>query len=397
MNLLRTRLFTLISIAAVLALCSPAFGEDPTQNLEATANRLVTQCAAIHEGDLVLIEGQPRDLDLLEHVAVEVRKQGAFPLINVEREQLTLRMYTEVPNKYDDQTPMMRMKLAGIIDAVIRVDAEENPNLLAEVPVARVAAHSKALRPVHEVMMNRNVRQVELGNGLYPTEAKARQFGVSLNELTTMFWKGVNVDYTRLQAIADTVRSRMTRGNTVRITDARGTDFQCRIQKRPVLINDGVISSDDVRAGKAACEVWLPAGEVYCTVVPDTAEGTIVIDRHYFQGQEIRDLRLTFKNGRLTNMTAKSGLEQLKQLYDASGKGKDLFGAIDIGINPDIRTPENSRMMTWMASGMITLGIGNDTWAGGDNNCEFDLYTHLRDGTLTIDGNTLVDKGKLTP
>lgn len=390
-------LLLLISIPAVLALISPAFGEDPNQNLEATANRLVTQCAAVREGDLVLIQGEPRDMELLEHVALEVRKLGAFPLLNIETERLARRMYTDVPSKFDTQTPMMHMKLAETVNAVIRVRGEENPSLLAEVATARIAAQRKTMQQIMQVMHNRNVRQVELGNGLYPTEATARQFGLPLDELTSIFWKGVNVDYMRLQAVADTVRNRMTRGDAVRITDANGTDFQCRIQKRPVMINDGVISADDVRAGKAACQVWLPAGEVYCTVVPNTAEGTIVIDRHYFQGQEIRDLRLTFKNGRLTNMTAKSGLESLKKLYDESGQGKDQFAAIDIGVNPDIRIPENSRLAAWMASGMITVGIGNDTWAGGENNCDFDLYAHIRRGTLAIDGKNLVEKGELTP
>ena len=387
----------LISFLAVLALVSPTYGENPDQNLEATANRMVTQSAAIREGDLVLIQGQPEDMRLLENIAIEVRKLGAFPLVNVTTDQLERRMFTDVPSKFDAQTPLMHMKLAETINALITVQREENPRLLADVAPERIAAHHKTMLQIMQVMMNRNVRQVHLGNGLYPTEATARQFGLPLDELTSIFWKGVNVDYMRLQAVADTVRNRLARGDTVRITDANGTDFQCRIQKRPVMINDGVISNDDVRAGKAACEVWLPAGEVYCTVVPNTAEGTIVIDRHYFNGQEIRDLRLTFKNGRLTNMTAKSGLEHLKQLYDASGRGKDQFAAIDIGVNPDVRIPENSRMAAWMASGMISVVIGNDTWAGGENNCEFSLATHIRRGTLTVDNKNLVDKGELTP
>ena len=388
----------LVGLSAVLVLIVLAFpAVTLAEDLDATANRLVNQCAAIHEGDLVMLSGRADDLELLEHIAVHVRKLGAFPLLSMTSDRLEQRYYVDVPARFDTQTPMLDMKLAGMIDAVIRIDAEENPALLADIPAERISAHYRAMQPVYDVMLNRNVRQVELGNGLYPTAAKARQFGVSLDELTTMFWKGVNVDYMKLQAIADTVKARLARGKQVRITNENGTDFQVRIEQRPVYVNDGVISSDDLRAGKVACQVWLPAGEVYCSVVPKTAEGTIVIDRHYFQGREIRDLRMTFKNGKLVSMTAKSGLEPLKALYDASGNARDQFAALDIGINPDLRIPREGRLTAWMASGMITVGVGSNTWAGGDNASDFALYTHLRNGTLTVDGDTLVREGLLKP
>ena len=52
-------------------------------------------------------------------------------------------------------------------------------------------------------------------------------------------------------------------------------------------------------------------------------------------------------------------------------------------------------MVTWMAAGTISIGIGNNTWAGGDNDVPFDLFAHLTNGKLTVDRQTLVDRGKL--
>ena len=385
------------SLMALLVLSPSALGEYPVQDIEAAANRLVTQCAAIHEGELVMIQGRPQDMPLLEQVAVHVRKLGAFPLMNIQSEDLERRLYMETPAKYDTQTPTMEMKLAGMIDAIIRVTADENPMRFNDIPAERIAARQTAMRPVHETLMNRKVRLVELGNGLYPTDAAARRLGLTMSELTTMFNKGLNVDYWRLQAVADTVRARLTSGQTVKITNENGTNLTVRIDRPAVFVNDGVISTDDMQMGKAACQAWLPAGEVFCAVKPNTAEGVIVVDRHFFNGKEIRDLRLTFKDGKLTKMTARSGIEELQALYDASGKGKDLFGAIDIGVNPEISVPEDSRMTAWMASGMITVGVGSNTWAGGDNNSAFALYTHISRGNLMIDDKPLVKNGVLTP
>ena len=381
----------------ILATATVAMAGGNTPDFDATAERLVNECAAIQEGDIVWIHGNTNNMKLLESVAVHVRKRGAFPLLSMTTDDLMRRMYEDVPAKYDTQEPELALKLAGMIDATISVSAEEDPALLANVPPERIAAHSKTSEQVYKVMQSRKVRQVNLGNALYPTTALAKQFGISQDELATIFWNGVNIDYRKLQRAAETVQTYLATGNTVRITNENGTDISMQIKHRPVHVNDGVISSDDLRSGGAACQVWLPAGEVYLAPIPGTATGTVVVDRHLFRGQEIRGLRMDFRNGKLTSMTAKSGLEPLKKFYDACGAGKEEFAAIDVGINPNVRIPPDSRMVGWMASGMITVGIGMNTWAGGENTSEFALFTHLPDSTLIVDGRTLVDKGVLKP
>jgi hypothetical protein len=55
----------------------------------------------------------------------------------------------------------------------------------------------------------------------------------------------------------------------------------------------------------------------------------------------------------------------------------------------------NSKMLAYMATGMVTVGVGNNLWAGGDNKSSFDLPGHLPGSTLAIDGTVLVEKGKL--
>jgi hypothetical protein len=94
-------------------------------------------------------------------------------------------------------------------------------------------------------------------------------------------------------------------------------------------------------------------------------------------------------------MTAKSGLEPLKALYDASGPGKDVFGGIDIGINSNVHLVPSSRMVTFMSAGMVTVGIGNNKWAGGENDAGYLMYNFLPGSTLEVDGKVLVEKGVL--
>jgi len=120
-----------------------------------------------------------------------------------------------------------------------------------------------------------------------------------------------------------------------------------------------------------------------------------VVDRQFYQGKEIRQLELTFKLGKLTSMKAESGLKPFKALYDASGTGKDVFGFVDVGINPNVQIIQGSKMVAWMASGMITIGVGDNTWAGGENETNYGMTNFLPGSTLKVDGKVIVENGVL--
>jgi hypothetical protein len=122
----------------------------------------------------------------------------------------------------------------------------------------------------------------------------------------------------------------------------------------------------------------------------------VVIDHTYFEDTKILGLAFTVKAGKVTAMTAKSGLDPLKEHYDAAGAGKDEFSFIDVGINPKVTPPANSKFMSYVAAGTVTVGIGGNTWAGGTNPVPFGHHGFLPGSTLEVDGEALVEKGVLS-
>ena len=362
---------------------------------EALAQKLVNQCANIHEGEFVLISGGIRDFELLEDIVINVGKKGAFPILTMGSDRMTRRWVTEVPPKYDSQTPEGDIKLFGFITAMISVDYNETVGLLSDIPAERLVTRGKAYEPVNELIMKRNIKGVNLGNGLYPNEATAKQFGLTIKELSDLFWKGVNVDYTKLEATGKALQTKFSGGKEVQITNPNGTDLKVRIEKRPMIVSDGVLSADDLKKGFATSQVYLPAGEAFLAPVPGTAEGQIIVDRHFYQGKEITGLALTFKAGKMTSMTAKSGLESLKKMYDAAGAGKEEFAFVDLGINPNVLVKPGSKLLAWMPAGMVTVGIGNNVWAGGENKIPYSLACFLPGSTLKLDGKAIVENGVL--
>jgi aminopeptidase len=191
------------------------------------------------------------------------------------------------------------------------------------------------------------------------------------------------------------MRAVLARAKELRITSPNGTDLRIGIAGRPVHVSDGIISPEDERRGDPATSVWLPAGEVYLSPQPGTAEGVLVGDADFFQGEPLGGLRLEIKGGKIAKMTAEAGLPVLEEQYGAAGAGRDLVSVVDIGINPGLRIPEGMPIHAWSRAGLVTVVIGNDLWAGGNNATTFGVSPYLARATVTIDGTPLVRDGRL--
>jgi len=365
-----------------------------TLDTDQLATTLITANAGVQADDIVLITGTAEDLQLLEDLAVQARRIGAHPLIVVQSDRLQRRMFVDVPAELDTQSPRLALELARIVDVQINVPTGNDPGLLADVPAERFAAVGKTFAAVDAAEREHGRRYIELSNETYPTDWRAEQFGLTREELSDLFWSAVQVEPAQLHSAGEAIRSRLEKGKTLRITHPNGTDLEVGIGGRTAYVSDGVIDEADLAKGPAGRSVWLPAGEVYVTPVPGTARGKVVVDHSFIEGQEVRDLTLEFQDGRVTSMTAASGLDRLKALYDAADDAKAEFAVVDIGLNPSLATTEG-RVRTWTPAGMVTIGIGNNTWAGGDNSVNFAWNGHLAGATVTIDGETVVEDGSL--
>jgi leucyl aminopeptidase (aminopeptidase T) len=361
---------------------------------EALADKLVNQCAQIREGDCVQVSGGVRDMELLEDLAVHVRKAGAFPLVLVGSDRMDRRLVADVPEKWDTQKPIFDEKLNNILTAVIYVEYREKSDLMADIPAKRLETRSQANALVIDSYMKRRIREVNLGNGLYPTADRARQFGIPLETLSKMFWDGVNVDYAKLNAICEAVKAVFVGGKEIHITHANGTDLTFGIKGRTVFSSDGIIPPDDPKK-KTPPAVWLPAGEVITTPVPGTAKGKVVVERNFYLGKEITGMTLTFEQGKVVSINGGTGGEKLLERYQLAGKGKELMGYVDIGTNQNIQIPAGSRMVAYMPSGAITIGIGRNDYYGGENKGSFGFDFFLPGYTLAVDGKVLVENGVL--
>jgi leucyl aminopeptidase (aminopeptidase T) len=406
-------LFTTLMLFALLAACAtapeaaketsatPAAAASntaalPKPDYAAIAQKLVTQCAGVKEGDLVLINGGAGYTELMDAVTVEAAKAGGAPFANYVSDAANKRLDSEVPAKYDTRPdPFWLKALHPNLNVQILLPNEQD-DWVTQVPVERQVVRRKAGVTLAEDYNKRNIRLVEVNNGLAPTAANAKRRGIPQTQLAKLFWDGVNVDYAMLQAKCDAVQATLAAGNEVHITHPNGTDLKFRITKQPIFTSDGVISEADAKRGGLAATVYLPAGEVYLPIVLGSAEGKLVVARMLEQGKEIRGLTLTFSAGKLTAMTAASGaINELKARYDASDANKSFLSGLDLGVNPQLKISDLDPTGAYVEAGTITFSVGSNHWLGGKHISNFDMAPRLIGGTLKVDGKVVVENGML--
>ena len=381
------------AIAAAVVLFGVTAGAQ-ARDMQAVARNLV-QAGLVKPGDKVLINGSVRDAALLEDIAVETMKVGAHPLVTLGSERVFRRSFDEVPARFDNVTSPVDMLLVNNFDVQINLDVGENEAILAGVPMARRTARNKAGEPVTNAFFKRNIRSVNLGNGLYPTATLSRRLGVNQSDLAGAFWRASAVSPASLRTRANYLRQTFANGQVVTLTAPNGTNLAFRVETNRALISDGALTAERVKQGSAAASTWLPAGELMIPAANGSANGKIVLDRYLWDGRLVRGLTLVFDRGVLTSMTAANDMSGLKAAYDAAGGAKDRFGFIDIGLNPETRLPLGSGRIIWTAPGSVVIGFGDNRGFGGNNTSDFGFAAQLSGATVAVDGKPVVANGRL--
>src|SRR5690625_2912445 len=117
----------------------------PLPEWRAVADSIVTNCLRIAPAEVVQLGGGVHNFDFLGALAASVRRQGAFPELNVTSDDLQLEMLLTVPEEHLRTVPPHRLRWLEDVDAMIVTDSVADPTRAEAVPrERRVAAHAAA-------------------------------------------------------------------------------------------------------------------------------------------------------------------------------------------------------------------------------------------------------------
>ncbi len=389
----------------VLGLAAAALGAQSEKSGQAAAKRstapdfqtiarmIVNDSVQVKEKEGVLISGDSSKIPLMEAIAVEVAKKGAFPHMVLASPAAGKRILTEAPLQYLETPNPLTLAELKQINVSIGLSPVQDPGYLAKVPEERVALTRKAAQAITDALYAKPIRTVVLGNPLMPTAEIARYYGIPMADFEARFWQAVQAPHAAIVEKANKVQQILASGQEIRIRTQAGTDLRLRLAGRKIGISDGQIRATPVDRPE---QVWLPAGEVYTAPDAASVNGTVIVPMAEYRGIKIKDLRLTFENGKVTQIQAAQNAEALKEALAKSSGDKDLFSFLDIGVNPESHPIQGSDYSTFEMAGMVTIGIGQAPWAESPNKSEFGQDFFVPRATLEVDGKTIVKEGALS-
>lgn len=357
-------------------------------DFDSIAKTIVTQCMRVKEGETILVSGGLYCWELVEDIVVSIAQQNAFYIIFPYTDRLRTRVLTEVDLEFLKKTPAHMKKIAHLIDGRIGIDQLKDPRTLQRVPEERLGARKQASRPIQDILVERKVRWTGMG---FPTQEKAELYGINYEIFHDTFWKAVNVDHEKMYNTGKLI-SNALKDSKIHITTDK-TDLEFSLVKRPIFIDDGIISERDIAINDVGNN--LPAGEVFCAPVEISANGRAFFDAAFYNGKKISGINILFKNGKIQEVSCDENEEVFNEVLEHSHGQKDVIGEFGIGLNPEVNTPTGYTIMDEKIIGSIHIALGENRGFGGANESSLHWDLVMMRPTVRADEKIIMEEGSL--
>lgn len=339
----------------------------------------------------IIVSTYPHTIDLAEEVVLECQKLGADPLTVLDTDKAFYGQFKNYTEENLQRCSAHCLGLAEYARSYVWLNGPRDPGPMARVPREKFGAMYDGEQAHFEKNLEKKPKNVFVGLG-YVTRERAKTYGLNYAKWKAMVEAATAVDYKRLARSGNDAAVLLSVPGEVHITAENGTDLRFRLAglDRKPDVDDGVISDEDLATGNT--DASLPAGEVWVAPVEESAQGTFVCDVGIPQmGRIIEGLAWRFKDGKLTDFTAKRNLVAAQTNWETATGAKDMFAVFGLGLNPKAKP---GFLQNAVVAGAVTLGVGDNREFGGKNVATYGFSGSLASGTVEINERVVIDRGK---
>jgi aminopeptidase len=345
------------------------------------ARLLVERSLGVQPGWQVALRGNHLGRPLLEAVMEQVARKGAYPILQLQFEQVGGPFVREAPLELLRTTAPLQRRVWEEADGIITVYSPESAHEGADLSDERQAASQEMLAPLRARTMAMSVPWVIAE---WPVQSLADEAGMPLEEYEQFVFDAVLLDWDAEGERMRRIAAVFDAGREVRIEGA-GTDLTLSVEGRTGSVDDGHLN--------------MPGGEVFYAPVEDSANGVVEFREFpaVYYGTEVEGARLVFENGRVVDATARSNEGFLVQTLDTDEGARGL-GELGIGCNPGIQRFMKNVVFDEKGDGTNLLAVGSSyTFIGGRNksSIHWDIVKDLRsEGRIHVDGRLVQENGR---
>ena len=283
--------------------------------------------------------------------------------------------------------------IARRADVSIFIGEEDEPDWARSL-TAKIKLTAPAREKLHEITDRKRTRWAYFG---WPIPGGASSYGCPVDKFREIFFNSIRKTFAgKLLKLCKFYHDAFEGKNRVQIVADDGTDLSFRIKGRPVLVDDGIISTEDLTRGDVG--VNIPAGEVFMAPLETSADGEISFERIAIPGfGKLEGLKLRFRRGKVVSYEAERGRENFTRFLAANTGEKDRIGEFGIGTNPGAAYTGGSIIIDEKIFGTVHIAIGNNRGAYHGKNrasSHLDLIKDMRRGQVFADGKLIIDGGK---
>ncbi len=355
------------------------------------AQSVVNDCLSITGDDNVAINLYPHNLALAEEIALACVEKGADVIMSLYTDRFMVANYRYLSEERLREPSAFCRGLTEKSTAQIAMAATYDPANLRKIEPKKLAANDEGENAAHfPLSKERKIRTLDLGLALV-TKPRAKVYGFDFPKWSRMMNASTSVDYQRLARTGRALRDSLKEARTIEVTGPGDTRLEFDVSGRRWCLSDGVVDEDDIRNGDLNDQ--LPAGSLTVAPLEDTAQGHITFNAGTPRmGRQVKDLQLTFKDGKVTKFKGNSSTEAVRKNWEAGTGDKDNIGLFGIGFNPKAQA---GYTVNNVAYGVVSIGVGGNESLGGKNRPGSFILDSMTGATVKADGRTLLQKGRL--
>jgi len=363
--------------------------KDP--RIDKLADLMVNYSIQVQPKQKVLIHGELGGEPLLAAVFRKCLQAGAYPFVvpyTADWIESTLRYAS--PDQYGPVYEPFK-QMFETYDARVRILGELNTKEMSQFDPQKAselyAVYGKALR----IVLDREAKgEMKWVAGLFPTLAYAQDANMSLGDYEDFVYDACLPDPDDPVGYWKKVEARQAKAiewlkgkKNVHVT-APGTDLTLSIAERPFI--------------NCACHVNVPDGEIFTSPVENSANGHV----HFtyptlYEGFEVSNVRLEFKDGKVVKATADKNENYLIKRLDTDA-GARFLGEFAIGTNERINRFTGQILFDEKIGGSFHLAVGHgfpESKCQNDSAIHWDMICDLRNGSeISVDGELFYKNGK---
>jgi aminopeptidase len=357
--------------------------------IEKLAQLSIHYSVNVKRREKVLIHGTAQASPLINELYKECLLSDAYPTVIAD---LNLQ-YTFYKNAKTHQlkflSPFERFTLQNT-DVSIGIFCQPNPKALSNIDPDKIKLASASRRELSDIFFKRTEEKKLRWTGLpYPINAQAQEAAMSLEEYENFVFSSCLIDKENPEAEWKKVHKQQQR-----ICDFLNQTRSIRVMGEDTDLKFNVKGRKWINcSGKEN----MPDGEIFTTPVENSVNGTIRFTYPgIVSGREVEDIKLTFKNGKVTKASAAKGGELLKKLLTVEGANR--LGETAIGTNFGITKFTKNMLFDEKMGGTIHMALGNSYPETGGKNRSAIHWDILKDmkknGEIHADDKPFYKNGK---